>query len=49
MFPLLDPFFTLRLSTRAAAIAARAEEKEWGNLTVSPFAPSLAHWQRSCQ
>jgi hypothetical protein len=39
MFPLLDPFFRSRLSTRAAAIAARAEEKERGNLTVSPSAP----------
>ena len=41
MFPLLDPFFMARLSTRAAATAARAEERERGNLTVSPFAPSL--------
>jgi len=49
MFPLLDPFFPLRLSPRAAAIAARAEENKRGNLTVSPFAPSLAHWQRSRQ
>ncbi len=43
MFPLLDPFFTSRMSPRAAAIAARAEENERGNLTGSPFAPSLAH------
>jgi hypothetical protein len=43
MFPLRDPFFRSRLSPRAAVIAARAEEKEGGNLTVSPFAPSLAH------
>ena len=43
MFPLRDPFFRDRLSPRAAAIAARAEEKLRGNLTVSPFAPSLAH------
>jgi len=48
-FPLLDPFFRSRLSARAAAIAARPEENKQGNLTVSPFAPSLAHWQRSCQ
>ena len=46
MFPLLDPFFRSRLSSRAAAIAARAEEREWGNLTVSPVAPSLAHRPR---
>jgi hypothetical protein len=43
MFPLLDAFFTSRLSPRAAAIAARAEENDRGNLTVSPGAPSLAH------
>jgi hypothetical protein len=43
MFPPRAPFFRDRLSTRAAAIAARAEEKVGGNLTVSPFAPSLAH------
>ena len=43
MFPLSDPFFWDRLSPRAAEIAAWAEERERGNLTVSPFAPSLAH------
>ena len=43
MFPLRDPFFSSRLSARAAAIAAHAEESLRGNLTVSPFAPSLAH------
>jgi hypothetical protein len=43
MFPLRDPFFRSRLSVRAAAIAAPAEEKERGNLRVSPGAPSLAH------
>ena len=42
MFPLRDPFFRSRLNPRAAAIAAQAEEKVRGNLTVSPFAPSLA-------
>src|SRR5204863_2905896 len=41
VFPLRDPFFRSRLSPRAAAIAAPAEEKEGGNLTGSPFAPSL--------
>src|SRR5207247_7102510 len=46
MFPLRDPFFRSRLSTRAAAIAARAEEKVGGNLTVSPFAPPPAHGRR---
>jgi hypothetical protein len=43
MFPPRAPFFRDRLSPRAAAIAAWAEEKERGNLTVSPKAPSLAH------
>jgi len=37
------PFFRSRLSPPAAEIAAKAEEKEGGNLTVSPFAPSLRH------
>jgi hypothetical protein len=32
-----------RLSARAAAIAACAEDQERGNLTVSPEALSLAH------
>jgi hypothetical protein len=45
MFPPRAPFFRDRLNTRAAAIAACAEEKERGNLTVSPDAPSLAHRQ----
>ena len=49
MFPLRDPFFRARLSPRAAAIAARAEEKVRGNLTVSPHAPSLAHWAAVAQ
>jgi hypothetical protein len=39
----LAPFFKDRLSPRAAEIAAYAEEKEQGNLTVSPKALSLAH------
>ena len=43
MFPVRDPFFRSRLGARGAAIAARAEEKWWGNLTVSPETPSLAH------
>jgi hypothetical protein len=43
MFPLRDPFFKVLLRARAAEIAACAEEKEGGNLTVSPDAPSLAH------
>jgi hypothetical protein len=43
MFPPRAPFFKDRLGTRAAAIAAWAEENERGNLTVSPDAPSLAH------
>ena len=43
MFPLRDPFFKGRLGQRAAEIAALAEEKARGNLTVSPMAPSLDH------
>jgi hypothetical protein len=43
MFPLLDPFLRGRLSARGAVIAASPEEKERGNLTVSPDAPSLVH------
>ena len=43
MFPPRAPFFRSRLSPRAAQIAAWAEEKEWGNLPVSPEAPSPAH------
>jgi len=43
MFPSRAPFFRGRLSPRAAEIAAWAEEKSRGNLTVSPDAPSLAH------
>ncbi len=49
MFPPRAPFFKGRLRPRAAAIAARAKEEERGNLTVSPFAPSLAHWPRGGQ
>jgi hypothetical protein len=33
----LAPFFRYRLSPRAAEIAAWAEEKEGGNLPVSPL------------
>jgi hypothetical protein len=47
MFPPRAPFFRDRLSPRAAAIAARAEERVGGNLTVSPEAPSLAHGPES--
>ena len=44
MFPPRTPFFRDRLSTRSVATAAvRAEEKERGNLPVSPYAPSTAH------
>jgi hypothetical protein len=43
MFPPRAPFFKDRLGPRAAEIAAWAEEEERGNLTVSPYAPSLAH------
>src|SRR5713226_7348676 len=41
--PSRAPFFRDRLSPRAAEIAAWAEEKERGNLPVSPYAPSPAH------
>jgi len=43
MFPSRAPFFTFLLNPRAAEIAAWAEEKERGNLPVSPYAPSTAH------
>jgi hypothetical protein len=49
MFPPRPPFLRGRLSPRAAEIAARAEERVWGILTVSPFAPSLAHWAEVAQ
>jgi hypothetical protein len=41
MFPSRAPFFGGRLGPRAAELAAWAEEKEGGNLTVSPSAPSV--------
>jgi hypothetical protein len=44
MFPSRAPFFKNRLGPRGAEIGASAEENERGNLTVSPEAPSLAHW-----
>jgi hypothetical protein len=43
MFHPRAPFLEDRLDARVAGIAARAEEREGGNLTVSPGAPSLAH------
>jgi hypothetical protein len=43
MFHSRASFFRDRLSPRAAAIAAWAEENKKGNLPVSPFAPSTAH------
>ena len=49
MFPSRAPFFRCRLRSRAAEIAAWAEEQEGGNLTVSPDAPSLAHWAETAQ
>ena len=49
MFPSRAPFFRDRLSPRAAEIAAWAEETEGGNRTVSPDAPSLAHWAETAQ
>jgi creatinine amidohydrolase/Fe(II)-dependent formamide hydrolase-like protein len=50
MFPSRAPFFMDRLSARGVATAAaNAEEKEWGNLPVSPYAPSPAHWAAAAQ
>ena len=49
MFPSRAPFFRDRLGPRAAEIAAWAEESKRGNLTVSPAAPSLAHWAGAAQ
>jgi len=49
MFPSRAPFLRDRLSPRAAQIAASAQEKERGNRTVSPDAPSLAHWGEAAQ
>jgi hypothetical protein len=49
MFPSRAPFFSDRLSSRAAEIAAWAEENKRGNRTVSPEAPSLAHWAEGTQ
>ena len=47
MFPSRAPFFGDRLSVRGVATAAaNAEEKEGGNLPVSPYAPSTAHWPK---
>jgi hypothetical protein len=43
MFPSRAPFFRDRLSPRAAEIAARAEEKRWGNLPVPPESPFPTH------
>jgi len=43
MFPSRAPFFKYGLSSRAAEIAACAEENEWVILPVSPFAPSTDH------
>ena len=47
MCPSRAPFFKERLSPRAAEIAAWAEDKDWGNLPVSPNAPSSAHRPKS--
>jgi hypothetical protein len=40
MFPPRAPFFKARLGARGAHVTACAEEKERGNLPVSPKAPS---------
>ncbi len=50
MFPPRAPFFRDRLSARdVATAAANTEEKERGNLPVSPYAPSPAHWAEAAQ
>ena len=50
MFPPRAPFFRERHSARTmATAAASAEEKERGNLPVSPDAPSPAHWAEAAQ
>ena len=41
-FPPRAPFFQARLGVRGAQVAALTEERNRGNLTVSPDAPSLA-------
>lgn len=43
MFPPRAPFFKDGLDSRAAEIAACAEENKRGNLPVSHFAPSTVH------
>jgi hypothetical protein len=43
MFPSRAPFLGYGLDSRAAEIAACAEEKERGNRLISPDAPSTAH------
>jgi hypothetical protein len=44
MFPPRAPFFRSRLRAAVDATAPTTpEEKEWGNLPVSPYAPSPAH------
>jgi hypothetical protein len=47
--PSRAPVFRDRRSPRAAEIAAWVEENKRGNLTVSPDAPSLAHWAEAAQ
>jgi hypothetical protein len=49
MFPSRAPFFSYRLGSRDAQIAALAEERERGNLSVSPDAPSFALWEEAAQ
>ena len=49
MFTSRAPFFSGRPGSRAAEIAAWAEENKRGNRTVSPDAPSLAQWGKAAQ
>ena len=47
MFPPRAPFFRSRLTGPGDATAANTrEEKQGGNLPVSPYAPSTAHWPK---
>jgi hypothetical protein len=47
MFPPRAPFFKARLGAFGEQVGGCAEEKQRGNLPVSPFAPSPAHRQKA--
>jgi hypothetical protein len=47
MFPPRAPFFRCRLRGYGdPTVATTPEEKQRGNLPVSPYAPSTAHWPK---